>query len=134
MTDHELLVSFATGRSRGSFAEIVRRYSALRYSTCLRILGDPHPAAHAAQAVFLLLAQKASRISPKVKLSGWLCLAAENIARRARTTAVRRGRHEREAAEMQARPPDHKTWDSVRPHLDAALAALPDVQREALAM
>src|SRR5262245_40099508 len=115
MTDRELLTSYATERSREAFAEIVRRYAGLVYSTCLRVLGDPHAAEDAAQAVFILLEKKASSLPERVRLSGWLYLTAENIARRARTTAVRRGRHEREAAEMHAQAPSSspEEWNGL---------------------
>jgi RNA polymerase sigma factor (sigma-70 family) len=136
MRDSELLAKYVSGARRASecFGEIVRRHADMVYSTCLRILGDSHLAEDAAQAVFLVLARKASSISPKRSLAGWLYQTAQHAAMDARKRAARRARHEKEAAAMRPRPAREADWSSVAPHLDLALAALPARHRDALVL
>ncbi|MCW5559886.1 MAG: sigma-70 family RNA polymerase sigma factor, partial [Verrucomicrobiae bacterium] len=87
------------------------------------------------QAVFLVLARKAGSIGPRVVLSGWLFRTTRFVAVRAQRAERRRTHHETLAA-MQ--PPAHETaslpehWQAVEPHLDAALAALPTADRDAV--
>ena len=62
VTDNELLRRYVTDGSEEALAELVRRYLRPVHSTCLRILGDPHDAEDATQAVFIALARKARKI------------------------------------------------------------------------
>jgi len=72
LDDHELLAEFARTESEAAFAALVARYVNLVYSTALRFAGNPHHAQEITQAVFIILARKAGKLSPRVVLSGWL--------------------------------------------------------------
>jgi DNA-directed RNA polymerase specialized sigma24 family protein len=87
-TDHELLAEFARTESETAFATLVERYVNLVYSTALRFTGNPHHAEEITQAVFIILARKAGKLSPRVVLSGWLYQAAR--AKSGGVTANRR--------------------------------------------
>ena len=80
MTDRELFSKYAASGSSRAFAEIVKRHSAMVYSTCLRVLGDAHAAEDAAQAAFLVLVGKAKKLPKNTVLSGWLFLTAQHAA------------------------------------------------------
>jgi RNA polymerase sigma factor (sigma-70 family) len=136
MTDHQLLARYVSGGSAGAFAQIVRRYSDMVYSACLRILGDAAAAEDASQATFLVLVRSAPKLSRSTNLSGWLFVTAGNAARKLRRAKSRRARHEREAATMRENEPGAMpvTWESVRPELDLALASLPRGQRNAIVL
>lgn len=137
MTDQDVLSAYAESGSSEAFSEIVERYSGPVYSSCLRILRDPHEAEDAAQEVFLVFARKARQRAVPDSLPGWLIRTAEYVSRNARRARWRRSKHER-ATEPPApalpRGPGEgaSEWEALRPHLDAALAELPPAQRDAL--
>jgi DNA-directed RNA polymerase specialized sigma24 family protein len=68
--DWTLLQRYRDAGDEGAFAELVRRYLNLVWSTCDRITDDGDLARDLAQAVFNDLARKADRISCKVSLTG----------------------------------------------------------------
>src|ERR1019366_7391172 len=72
MDDMTLLREYATRHSEAAFAELVSRRVGFVYSAALRQVRDPHLAEEITQAVFIILAQKAGRISDQTILAGWL--------------------------------------------------------------
>src|ERR1019366_10338300 len=71
MDDMTLLREYATRGSEAAFGELVSRRVGFVYSAALRQVRDPLMAQEIAQAVFIILAQKAGRISEKTILTGW---------------------------------------------------------------
>jgi RNA polymerase sigma factor (sigma-70 family) len=134
MDDRELLTEYAASGSERAFGEVVTRYADMVYATCMRVLGSAHAAEDAAQATFMVFATKGRRLKPGTILSGWLHLTARQAALGMRQQERRRARRERESAEMCERTRGEGSWTEVSPQLDAALAALPRVQREALVL
>jgi RNA polymerase sigma factor (sigma-70 family) len=137
MTDHELIARYVAG-SPQAFAELVERHAAMVYSTCRRVTRDAEEAQDALQATFLVLARQARGLSGGRPLSGWLFNVARKVAINARRGAERRRRHEQEAAAMRPTGASAEArgdrWAEVAPQLDAALAALPAVQREVIVL
>src|SRR5664279_5387806 len=72
MDDLALLREYAANNSEAAFAELVSRRIGFVYAAALRQVRDPHLAGEITQAVFIILAQKAGRISDKTILAGWL--------------------------------------------------------------
>jgi RNA polymerase sigma factor (sigma-70 family) len=139
MTDRELLTEFQATGSAEVFAQIAERHSAMVYSTCLRVLKDPHAAEDAAQAAFLVLLRKRGSIGKDAILPAWLYLTAQACARDANRSKVRRTRHERIAPTMPISttttdPSQSAVWREVKDHLDDALATLPAPQRDAIVL
>ena len=102
-TDWQLLQKFSEGGSQAAFSALTRRYTNLVYRICQRELGDTLLAEDAAQAVFLLLAQKAPSLRParaEDTLSSWLFQTALLTAKNVRRSEGRRQAREREAAQM----------------------------------
>ncbi len=138
MNDPELLQAWATRRDEPAFAELVRRHLGLVYGSALRQVREPVLAQEVAQAVFLVLADKAGTLGDSVVLSGWLFRTTRFVAARAMRAERRRTHHEQQAAAMQRIDLDASSsaatdrWDEVGPHLDAALAALPATDRNAV--
>ena len=71
MDDMALLREYAAHNSEAAFEELVSRRIGFVYSAALRQVRDPHLAEEITQAVFIILAQKAGRISDKTILTGW---------------------------------------------------------------
>lgn len=138
MTDQELLRRFAETRAEVPFEEVIRRHVDLVYSASKRLVVDPHLAEDVTQAVFAVLAQEPVEVMRKLEdgapLSGWLHLTTRNIAAKTVRTEMRRRAREEKAITMQelsSTAPDPE-WDQIAPHLDHALAELPEKDRNAL--
>jgi RNA polymerase sigma factor (sigma-70 family) len=134
MDDMALLREYATNHSEEAFAELVARRVNFVHSAALRQVGDPNLAEEVTQAVFVILAQKAGRISDKTLLSGWLFNTAR-FAALAQLRAEAKRRQREQEAQMQT---EHQSsaadefWNEMSPHLDAALAALGEKDRQAV--
>src|SRR5213083_631873 len=131
MTEEMALVrEYAATRSQQAFAELVRRYVDLIYSSAKRQAGgDAHLAEDVTQAVFIVLAQKASSVPPDRPLSAWLLKVTGYCAANARRRKGRAELHERRAAQMarndhlQAEAGQAKAdWYELAPLLDQGLA------------
>lgn len=136
MNDQELIQAFAEHHSDAAFAELVNRHIGFVYASALRQVQKPDLAADVAQAVFLLLARKASVLRREVVLSGWLFRTTHFVATRAVRAEQRRQRREQEAAVMnlqdQISNPEETLGHNVVPHLDDAMAALSETDRRAV--
>ncbi len=132
-SDQQLLQDYAQNRSDTAFAELVRRHVDLVYSAALRRLGDSHLAEDVAQGTFTALAQNARSLAGHPVLSGWLHRTTQNIAANLIRTNLRRQIREQEAVTMNqllSSAPDDANWQSIAPHLDAALDELESTDRD----
>jgi RNA polymerase sigma factor (sigma-70 family) len=134
LDDMTLLREYSTRNSERAFETLVSRRVGFVYSAALRQVRDPHLAEEVTQAVFIILAQKAARISPETILTGWLFRTTRFAAlAQARAMAKRRER-EQEAQmqnEIQQATPD-PLWEQLSPLLDEALASLGETDRRAI--
>ncbi len=139
--DSQLLGQFVQDGSEPAFAELVRRHVDHVYSAALRQLeGDTHRARDVTQVVFGELLRQASRLQRHPSLGGWLHLTATHLAARTRRTEQRRTRRE-QAALVMSDPPstaaaagEDASWHELRPLLDDALRALPELDRELIVL
>ena len=134
--DGPLLREYAHSGSEDAFGELVRRHLDLVYSTALRAVnGDEPLAKDVCQTVFIDLARKASSLSNRSALSGWLYTSACFAAAKAVRSERRRQAREQEAHAMQEQfstPNEHPDWDRIRPVLDSVMLEMKDSDREAL--
>ncbi len=133
-TDSSLVQQYAQARSQEAFAELVSRHSDWVYSAALRQVRDKHLAEDVTQAVFLLMADKAAKLS-HVSLHGWLFKVTRYASANAVRARSRRDKYERRAAIMieQSTPTDSDSlWNDVAPALDEAIDRLRSIDRDAL--
>lgn len=134
--DHELLAQYARNHSELAFAALVRRHVNLVYSAALRAVRNPHQAEEITQAVFIILARKASSLSRDTILSGWLYQTARLTAANFSRTEIRRARREQEAY-MQSRlnePETDDAWRQIAPMLEDAMGQLAEKDRDAVVL
>src|ERR1039457_18614 len=134
MDDMALLREYAARNSEAAFETLVSRRVGFVYSAALRQVRDPHLAEEITQAVFIILAQKAGRISDKTILAGWLFKTTRFAALAQIRADAKRRRREQEAqmqTELQPNAPD-LFWEQMSPLLDEALATLGETDRQAV--
>jgi RNA polymerase sigma factor (sigma-70 family) len=135
LDDHELLAEFARTESEAAFAALAARYVNLVNSAALRFAGNPHHAEEITQAVFIILARKAGKLSPSAVLSGWLYQTTRLTAANFMKGEIRRQHREQEAY-MQSilTEPDAAAWQQLAPHLDEAMGRLGETDRDAIVL
>jgi RNA polymerase sigma factor (sigma-70 family) len=134
MDDMALLREYATSNSEAAFETLVLRRVSFVYSAALRQVRDPLMAEDVTQAVFIILAQKAGRISDQTILAGWLFRTTRFAALAQMRAGAKRRRRELEVqmqSEIQPTAPD-LLWEQMSPLLDEALATLGETDRQAV--
>jgi len=100
----------------------------------LRQVRDPHLAGEITQAVFIILAQKAGKISDKTAMTGWLFKTTRYAALAQIRARAKRRQRELEVqmqSEFQSAASD-EVWNQMSPLLDEALARLGEKDRQAV--
>jgi len=134
LTDHELLTRFARTGDQAAFAALVTRHVNLVWSAARRFTGDDTLAGEVTQAVFIILAQKAGKLSPATVLTGWLYQTARLTAANA-LKENRRRQHREHQAYLEATMTPNETneaWQQLAPVLDEAMHALRTADRDAV--
>jgi RNA polymerase sigma factor (sigma-70 family) len=137
MDDMALLREYATRNSEAAFEELVARRIGFVYSAALRQVRDPLLAEEITQAVFILLAQKAGKISRQSILTGWLFKATRFTAlaqmRDRAKRSLRTATLEKELQmQTEFQSAADEIWNQMSPLLDEALAALGEKDRQAV--
>src|ERR1700677_4840571 len=88
-TDGQLLESFITQKDEAAFEALIHRHGSMVLGACRRILRNHDDTEDALQATFLVLAGKASSISPREMVGNWLHGVAYRTALKARAMAAR---------------------------------------------
>jgi RNA polymerase sigma-70 factor (ECF subfamily) len=128
------MLRFQAGDAR-AFEALVRRHRTPVFSFLLRLTGDRGRAEDLCQDAFLKVVRSADAWEPRARFQTWLYAIARNLAvDEARRQAFRRADSldDAPAAAVAEDPgPDRRAEAALlRPKLEAALAALPEEQRE----
>lgn len=134
----QLLERYLAG-DETAFAALVRLYEEKLYVFLQRLVGDPHLAEDIFQIAFFKVAEKAAAFDRRASFSTWLFRIARNAAvdelRKRRRTPARLDLDRSEWSDL-ADPVSRQPLDEMARSEQAgqvlqALAALPEVQREA---
>ena len=90
LDDDQLLERFVARRDDVAFEAIVGRHGPMVMGVCRRLLGNDADVDDAFQAVFLVLARRASSVRDPGRLSPWLYGVARKVALRAKKQAIQR--------------------------------------------
>jgi RNA polymerase sigma factor (sigma-70 family) len=139
MYDEYLLLSVLADNDHRALKSLMEKYAAFVRATCTRALeGDAYAAEDATQAVFIVMAQEGHNVRKGESLAGWLFkVSAEVVDHLKRHESLRRRRAAVVAAlRDNTRTPIPKVADLgiAREHLNAAICALDDQQRDAIVM
>ncbi|WP_422928165.1 sigma-70 family RNA polymerase sigma factor [Singulisphaera sp. PoT] len=127
LTDRQLLERFTSrddGGSDAAFRTLMDRHGRMVLGVCRRILGDSHDAEDAFQATFLILVRKAESVRVSDSLGRWLYGVSCRVARRAKSTAARRGSGE-SIATLPAPHDPSSELEEIRALVDEELLRLP---------
>src|SRR3954454_2853237 len=98
MDDSSLLHEYVNAGCDRAFADLVTRHIDLVYAAARRMTRDAHLAEDVTQAVFIVLAKKASHLRHGAMLPAWLLTTTRYASANALTQLTRRRKHERIAA------------------------------------
>ena len=133
LTDGQLLERFATRSGEAAelaFAALVERHGPMVLRVCRNSLRDPNDVQDAFQATFLVLVEKARSLWVRDSLGPWLHRVAYRVATRARSSAARRQKHERQAAvTRQTLVPERGDWNDHVAVLHEEIDRLPERYR-----
>ena len=131
--DGQLLERYLTRGDEAAFEALVDLHGPMVLGLCRRVLRDPRDIEDAFQATFLILVRKASTIRDRLHLSNWLYGVAYRVARRARTSTLRRRGREIAVENLEASAaPETAEILGIGPVLDQELNRLPRKYRAPL--
>lgn len=147
-SDEQLMAAYQQG-DPSAFRLLVERHHAPVYRFCLRALRSPEAAADAAQEVFLRVVRNAGSWEPKAKFTTWVYTIARNHCidearkgkfRKTESLNETAGKDGEGAEKIENVPSNVPQQDTIahgtrlRKAIDAALATLPEEQREVFLM
>jgi uncharacterized protein (TIGR03435 family) len=135
VNDMDLVRQFASQNSEVAFDELVHRHIDMVYSAAIRFTGNAVDAQDVTQAVFIILAKKAVRLSERTVITGWLYETTRFASARFLRTQNRRHMHEQEAYMQSSlnEPDSISRWTQLAPYLEAAMSRLSERDRALLA-
>lgn len=128
-TDHELLARYLGQSSEDAFARLAERHLPLVHSAALRQVRSHQLAEEVAQAVFVNLANNASRLVPNTNLTAWLYQVTRREAIQVIRREARRQAREQTFTEMNATNSGGADWSQIERFLDEAMHSLDEIDR-----
>ena len=138
IADQELLRRYAEHGAEEAFAALVHRHLNLVWAAARRTTGNADQARDVAQTVFTDLARKAKTLPRETVLAGWLyraaCLAAAKQVRGEARRVLREHHAMAMLASSSTESAATRAAEELQPVLDAALAEIPDADRDAVVL
>jgi RNA polymerase sigma factor (sigma-70 family) len=136
--DADLLARFVTARDEAAFKELVHRHGPAVLRVCRRLVGAS-AAEDAFQAVFLVLACRATAVRKAASVGSWLIGVAGRVARQMQKQSRKRletgfGSLEDVIASSQLSPDCHLAIPELAAVLEEELTQLPDALRAPLVL
>jgi RNA polymerase sigma factor (sigma-70 family) len=134
--DMSLVREFAESGSEPAFAELVRRHVDMVYCAALRRVSHAHDAEDVTQVVFLILARKAKKLSPRTVVAGWLYETTRFTSKKLLRARLRREIRQQDAAmqTVNSEVASEETWSRVGPLLEEGMEKLSANERAILVM
>lgn len=132
--DADLVRRFATEHNEEAFHAIVRRHGGLVLDVCQAVLRNRADAEDAFQATFVTLSNRVGAIRSPKSLAAWLHGTAYRIAKKARSAAARRRRHETAFRPAPEESPVDPSWAEVRQAIHEEVNRLPAAERSAIVL
>jgi RNA polymerase sigma factor (sigma-70 family) len=132
--DFEVLREHIERGSEEAFRTLVERHSGMVHGVAFRVVGNDHLAQEITQAVFVILARKASSLRRGTILAGWLYRSARFVALEALRAEQRRQQHHERFAQMNSESDSASVWDQISPFLEEAMSRLAANDRDALVL
>jgi RNA polymerase sigma factor (sigma-70 family) len=133
MNDWQLITDYVKQKDEAAFSRLVRQHLDFVFSIAMRRTGRGDLAEETAQAVFLLLAQKAGTFNKRIILPSWLYRATCLIGAAALRAERTRAQKEKEAGMMiSMEQPEEPQWNRLAVHLDEAMLQLSEKDRQAV--
>jgi len=135
LTDGQLLGNFIVHHDAGAFEFLVRRHGPMVWGVCRRALPNVHDAEEAFQATFLVLARKATSVSPRERVGNWLYGVARTTALRVKAANAKRRLRERQVTDLpETAAVLPEAGEDLQALVDRELARLPDKYREVIVL
>ena len=134
MKKNELIENYLTKRSDEAFEKIVKLYSPLVYSACMRKLNDENISKDLSQQVFLDFLNKVESLVKHPNIAGWfyqaaLFRAANHLRKSSREEARMKKLHEIHDINEETK----SIWlKKIKPELDDAIQQIPTKLRDAI--
>lgn len=132
--DRDVLREYVERGSEEAFRTLVKRHASMVHGTALRVLRNESMAEEVTQAVFIILARKASSLTPKTVLAGWLYRTAHFVALESLRTETRRRQRDHDFAEMKDESHALSVWNQIAPILEDAMKRLSETDRDAVVL
>jgi uncharacterized protein (TIGR03435 family) len=132
LDDNDLLAEYARTGSEAAFATLVSRYVNLVHSAAIRFTNNPNHAEEITQAVFIILARKASSLRRDSVLSAWLYQTARLTAANFMRRDIGRQIREQEVYLDSTATEPEAIWEQIAPLLDQAMGRLGETDRKAI--
>ncbi len=134
ITDRQLIETYSRSRDEPAFAQLVQRHGPMVLAAASRMARDD--ADDVAQAVFLLLSQRAARLRSHGNLAGWLYQTTRLCALNANRIRQRQRKHVASAGviamNQQTPTASADSFAAMSDALDQALARLREPQRQVI--
>jgi RNA polymerase sigma factor (sigma-70 family) len=131
-SDRDLLRQFVEEKREAAFEKVVSRYAPMVLGVCRRILQDSHAADDVFQAVFLVVAKKASSLLKQESIARWLYRVTVNTALDAKSSMLTRAKYHQKMEEINEMQSEERPTAETGSVIDEEIDRLPKKYRSVI--